>query len=411
MTEKNRESLLDLLRSIVKNLWSIIPTFAFWHLIIKIDFAPAVILTGAIFIIQAVFDFLSWYNKIFYVEDNVLYYNTGAFNKKTLEIPLDMIMGIAIKEDFSEKLFFLRTLIIDRGISGEEEIKLTLKRDNAFVFRNRLLKDKVITDTKKQTDENIIYKIGKRDLFLFALINKSYILLFSFVVSMGFTLSELGIAKMLNGLEFNYLIVILIFVLLLAINFCIGLIRFYGFTVRKKDKILEISRGFFNRKISSVNIANICGINTSQTVLQRCFNKSTLSVSTLGFNDEAGATIVFPMADENRLAELQLNLFPKFNYTGKKHRIHKRYKLRYKNARYGYDVKLLYLCGGFFKKKTATILTDEVDCIKCQQYSWQRTDNICKLKVRYKAMKFSDLKKMKGVPMHSFDEISNIIIN
>ncbi len=412
MMQKNRESIIDLLRSMLKEIWNSLPSFAFLNIIFNFNLALATIATALLFLIRLGIAFLLWYNKIFYIKDNVLYYHTGIFNKKTLEIPLNLIMGVSIKENFSEKLFSLRTLILDRGLEEREEMNLTLQKDKAYNFRNLLLQ-KLSEDVSVQNqDENEIYKLSFLDLLFFSFFKRSYLQIIAFLFSSASFIvrNELGENFTIPIMPFLILIFVITLSLLL-INFYINFTQLYGFTVYKKADFLEIHKGFLNRKISSVNIKKICSVTTHQGFTQRLTNKISVSVNTLGFKEDVGSAVIFPMLNKKLLDKTIKDLFPNFEFCGKIFKIHKKYRFRYNFSRYGFDDKLIYLYYGVFKKRSCLILTNEVDVIRYVQYPWNKPVNTCKIKINFKAMKLNDLKYMKGVPISHFNEISNIVLN
>ncbi len=410
--KKNRESKLQLVRELLSSIWGLVPTYFFFNVILGLSFIASILIVVFFFIIQIVYGMLAWNNKVFYVKDDIFYIQFGVFRKTSLEVPLEKIMGISIKEEIVEKIFFLRTLIIDRGLDIDEKLSLTLKKEEAFEFRKLLLKDNVLTEETQEIKTEMLYELSHKDLIIFSLSKISWFQLGAFIVSAVFFINEYDLTSAIS-VEFkqDLYTVLLVVLVLFLLNGIINFIKYYGFTVEKKENVIEMSTGLIIKKVTSINLMHINSVKTDQTIIQRIIKSKTVMISTLGYNDDLGeSAVVFPMIQDKELNVLWERLFLKFMYQGEVKKIHPAYLIRYRTTTYGYDDTLIFLSNGVFNKRVSIILKDEVDCIKSIQYPWQSLINVCQVKVCYKSMKLSDLKRLTGVSIENYKEMVDGVV-
>ena len=348
---------------------------------------------------------LKWYSNTFYLDKDVFYYKSGIFIKKEKKIPLDSILSIDLEENFKHRICGLKLLKIDTGANNNiKDIELLLKYNLAITLRNDLLGKNVQTVTD---EENIIYNLDLKSLFFFALTRSRFI----YLIAVSFVLISLLYEANINNLITKthsplvvFFILIAFFLVIKLITVSITMNKYYNYKVKMNDNLLEISSGFLERKVSSLNTQKVFALKTTQNLLQRMDNKITVSVSAFGYQDNDNEeAVIFPYIDKDNVNDIIKNIFPKFIYKGKLYNINPKYKIRYKKYIFGYNNELLYLHGGILSKTTNTILIDAINEISYKQTYFQRKYNTYKLVLGYKGKKLGDLNKFKGVDDNYID--------
>lgn len=105
-----------------------------------------VLLTGTAVLLAIVFLFaiLAWKNTVYYVENDVLFYENGILNKSKQGIFIDKITTINENQELIERIFQLSTFKVDAGSATKgNEIKLTINKKEAKLLKEALSHNKM----------------------------------------------------------------------------------------------------------------------------------------------------------------------------------------------------------------------------------------------------------------------------
>lgn len=421
MREVKRDSSLTLVGDIPTIFTESVSLGIFLWVTVKWKLSTILFICITNFLAFSIYKIIARNKTIYYIKDNILFNHRGIFIKKQIKIPLEKIASVDISQSFKQRLLNLYELNIDRGmVEDMEDIKIILKKDEANDFRNDLLE----FNARKENDceevlstENIIYKINFKDLFIYSLVRKPILFAITSIIGLSALLSEVDInfedvLQYANSIKYIIIAFVVIVILIRLACIIVNLNKFYNFEISRLDNMLDIRYGFTNKKMSSLNLDNICAIKIKQSLLQRFINTSSIHVNTVGYGDnEDEESVLFPNIANKEVDKIIKDLLGRFDFVGEKYSINPRYKLKYKNSALGYNEDLIYISGGILKKSISIISIKEVDSIEYIQNLLHKRNNTFKLKLKYKSMKFGDLNKVSGLDVNHFDDLQNIIEN
>ena len=412
--KKNRNSKLSIILNIFSSIKELIGICISLLVITELKIKTIILIGVLLYIISIIISISTWFTNTFYLDSNVFCYKTGVFISKEKKIPLDSILAIDLEENFKHRIFGLKMLKIDTGATDNiKDIEILLRRKLAVQLRNELLGKSLETIAN---EEDIAYDLDFKSLFLFAITRNRLIDLI--VISIGLIgfAYQLNINNLLTKVDsplIIFFIAISFFLVIKIIIVFINMNKYYNYKIKRQDTLLEISCGFIERKVYSLDTEKVFAVKTTQNILQRIDNKVTVSVSALGYQDnDSEEAVVFPYIGNDKVYDIMKTLFPKFIYKDELYNINKKYKLKYKKYLFGYNNEVLYLCGGILNKMTNTILIDSVDEVCYKQGYLQRKYNTYKLILGYRGKKLGDLTKIKGVDKEHIKNISEkVLIN
>ena len=365
-----------------------------------------------IYLIAMTISVLTWFFTTFYLEDDTFYYKRGILIKREDKIRLDKILGVDLEESLIQRLFGLKAVKIDIGATDQiSDIRIILQTNKSIQLRQRLLSQK--EEIEKIDSSTLIYHLGFKELIKFSLIKIGWFDVVLSLITLIFFTNEINLKETLMNLNLS-----ITFVVLLALTLIVTIIKaikisneYFDFKVRKYDHLLEISSGFINRKVYSLNTEKTCSIKTTQNIFQRMTNQVTVSISALGYQDnKENNAIIFPSIDIERANDMMKHLFPHFSISKDEiFNIHPKYKLKHRYYHFGYNKNILYLKGGLLKKKTNIICLQSIEDILYKQYSFQKKYHIAKLKVNYKGRKIGDICAIKGVDTSHIKNLIDLI--
>ncbi|MBQ8997845.1 MAG: PH domain-containing protein [Clostridium sp.] len=410
--KKNRNSKLSIVLKILSSIKELVCMCISLLIITELKMKTIIVIGILLYLPSIIVSILRWFANTFYLDDNMFCYKTGVFIRKENKIPLDSILAIDLEENLKYRIFGLKKVKIDVGATDNiKDIEISLRHKPAVQLRNELLGKNIETT---DNEEDIIYILDLKSLFLFAATRNKLadlivisigLIVFTYQFNINSLLTNLGSPLVI------FLVVISSFLVIKIITVLITMNKYYNYKIKMQDNLLEITCGFVERKVYSLDVEKVFAVKTTQNILQRVNNKATISVSALGYQDnDSEEAVVFPYIDNNELYDILKTIFPKFIYKNKLYDINKKYKLRYKKYLFGYSDEVLYLCGGILNKRTNTILIDSVDEVCYKQGCLQRKYNTYNLTLGYRGKKLGDLARIKGVDKEHIENISEKVL-
>ncbi|MCT4638501.1 MAG: PH domain-containing protein [Bacteroidales bacterium] len=163
LTKPSRQNIAGLILVLINSLRSFFSRF-FPLLIIFIfkkdlynQYKTTIILGAIAIVILLIINAILYYlNFWFYIEGDQFVLRKGYINKKNIQIPLDRIQSINIKQNVVQRFLKIVSLEIDTAGSANKEVKIiALKKEQADEIKQYLLYNKQNNDTTDEAEENI----------------------------------------------------------------------------------------------------------------------------------------------------------------------------------------------------------------------------------------------------------------
>ncbi len=182
LTKPSRQNVAGLILVLINSLRSFFSRFfpLLLIFIFKKDFFnqhKTLVILGAIaivilLIVNAILYYLNFW---FYIEDDQFVLRKGYINKKNIQIPLDRIQSINIKQNVVQQFLKIVTLEIDTAGSANKEVKIiALKKEQADEIKQYLLNNRAVSEdtdipqednrTEHSVKEDVITKLSVSDL-------------------------------------------------------------------------------------------------------------------------------------------------------------------------------------------------------------------------------------------------------
>ncbi|MCF0147667.1 MAG: PH domain-containing protein [Clostridium sp.] len=288
---------------------------------------------------------LKWFTTKFYINNNLLLYNTGLINKRKLEIPLDKINTIDISRNIFDRIFDVSTLKIDTGAVKEvgQEIKLKINEKNAYEIRNlinNLSEEKNNYIIESSRDNNEIYSktITFKEIVKYSFCKSKILwaiggvfIINDFILNLEDTFNISIIKDIIDSIDMDkvfsvglvkmILMIICLFVIvyiLISILYIIfESIRLYNFTLINDKNDIKIKYGLFTLKEYSIPIDKIYALRYKQNLLQQFFKIFQIEIVTIGYGDEKNEqAILYPVGDIDFINSILKEVLPSFHFTG-----------------------------------------------------------------------------------------------
>lgn len=368
---------------------------------------------------KVIYSILSYNKKTYRVDDEYFYYNYGIVFKKNIKLPISSILGVDVSESIHQRMFKLQKLSVDRGLSEDsEDINLVMKKREAMVWREKLLKYKDI-DESLNYSENLPYNMKFIDVVKFSLIKSqldgALIALVGIIyIKQNFEKQFSDTIDMYNAMYNKYFVLLFLLVIFILISKTISIFtcinKYYNFTVVKNGEKIEISRGLLIKQTSSIDTSKICAVKTRQNAFQKRANTSTVIVLTGGFSDGDNEEAIALLNIDNDLRDRILDeVIGDMVYRSQTTKVNKGHKISYRNSSIGYDDRLLYITGGIFKNHTNTILIREIDNVEIIENPKHRKLNTRKIRFDHKAQDVFGVRSVNGIDADLAQKIKEMI--
>ncbi len=302
---------------------------------------PLILIIGAVilFVLIIFFAILNWKNSIYYIENETLIIEKGVFSKSKQAIAFDKITTMNESQELLEKIFGLATFKVDAGSATKgNEVKLTISHYEAEQLRLQMSTkgQNINTDAKVIEKTQRVYSLNYKDLMKYAVTNCNLLLgivlvstLIQFindipVVGDHFEQYMNGWKKVFNKMGFEHLPIrsmiilsITILMIYLVVSFIVSVIRtfvkYYGFTLSRQSKELEISYGLIDRKSFMLSANKITALYISYSLFGRLVGLGELKIENIGYGDEKGeVAILFPIIQKKKIDKLLREVLPEF---------------------------------------------------------------------------------------------------
>lgn len=271
-------------------------TSMFW--IVTIIFALV-----AIIMLSSVVNYLMFTYQI--LEDEIII-KSGVFVKKVNHVPYDRIQNVTTNQWFFLKPFGLEELEIETaGQSDKAEVQLKAVPDSLKNEINHLRNNE--TATKRVESVGNTYTISWRDLLKFSFTSPAF---FSALLAISALYGKLkdainqdvyqNVANKMVQLGFLIMIVIILLILLIFYlgSAAILISKYYHFQLVENDDQLQMTRGLFQTKKTSISTKRIQAVVVKQPLLRSLLGIATIQlviVSNSKENDTEKDIVIMPV--------------------------------------------------------------------------------------------------------------------
>jgi putative membrane protein len=283
------------------------------------------------------FGILRWMTFSYTVDDGELRINQGVLIRKKRYIRQERIQSINTSQGLVQRLFGVVQIRIETAGGGSEpEVQLSaITKKEAEQLRDQLLSELIKEEEAEETkvvdtsngfggESEIVWKLSLKDLLITALTSSGVGLAFSAVGALffqidqfipdGFFVDNFGGLMKSSLVTFFILIIAVVFIAWL-LSTSATMLKYGGFTLRKRGDQLEISRGVLEKRQLTLSERRITAIRIVDTPLRQPFGYVSLYVESAGggSKDEQLSTILFPLLHQKDLTLFLGQILPQFS--------------------------------------------------------------------------------------------------
>lgn len=292
-------------------------TFPFWYLI------PLLFIGAGI-----IFNFISWYYKMYWVENNVLHIKEGLFTKKESYLNKERVQTINTSSNILYQILGLTRLKIETaGGDGEAEVQLAgITREEAANLIAMLNKNSDVKDAPELEVPSIVknehtavaYTLTWKEILLASITSGKFGLLFSILFVLADKIRDIMPNHIVKKIEhyvetyvsesdivgWGYMIVAL-----LLLSWIVSTIQYAlqhaNFTISRKRDEIRISQGLLERKELVLKAHRIHGIKMKEGILRKPFGYCSVHVEAIQKFEEGQTDVtIHPLMKKKKVLEM-----------------------------------------------------------------------------------------------------------
>ncbi|MDP7978534.1 PH domain-containing protein [Bacillus sp. WLY-B-L8] len=292
-------------------------TFPFWYLI------PLLFIGAGI-----IFNFISWYYKMYWVENNVLHIKEGLFTKKESYLNKERVQTINTSSNILYQILGLTRLKIETaGGDGEAEVQLAgITREEAANLIAMLNKNSDVKDAPelevpsiaKNEHTAVAYTLTWKEILLASITSGKFGLLFSILFVLSDKIRDIMPNHIVKKIEhyvetyvsesdivgWGYMIVAL-----LLLSWIVSTIQYAlqhaNFTISRKRDEIRISQGLLERKELVLKAHRIHGIKMKEGILRKPFGYCSVHVEAIQKFEEGQTDVtIHPLMKKKKVLEM-----------------------------------------------------------------------------------------------------------
>lgn len=274
------------------------------------------------------FGFIAWRRFSYSVTDDALYLEYGIFKRTKRTISKNRIQSIDLTETIVHRMFNLVKVQIETAGGGPnaeaslQAVTLVEGSNLREVLKNGVGSKEEVKEKKQFT----IKKITMPRLAFAGLTSGGVGIVLGFFVAVLLEFEDLVSEKMYNRV-FEWLSSTSIFILLLlglilvTIIWLLGvlwvMIRYGGFTIKRMDNELLITRGLLERKQVTIPLHRIQAIGIEENIFRQPFGYATVFAEIAGSRAEGellDSTVLFPLLHKREIPNFVRTFLKEFSF-------------------------------------------------------------------------------------------------
>lgn len=289
-----------------------------------------------------------WFRFFYIVTERELHIEYGLFVRKQRFVPFERIQSIHVTEGILHRLFGVVKLEIETaGGNIEPEAQLSsLKRGQAEELRAWIRKHKRASKEEEQLQDHEVeqyefeFRLPKKALLIVASTSGGFGIVFSLMGAIFSQIKEFipepfyeNIFKtfLSSGVAFIAVTIIVVALLAWIVSIINTVLRFGGFTIKKKENELVIERGLLEKRQVTIPISKVQAVRIDEGILRQPFGYATISVEVAGSNrdEDEQSTMIHPLIKTKQIDSFLQNVLPAFVEDVNFHSVPKRALRRY----------------------------------------------------------------------------------
>ncbi|WP_410981611.1 PH domain-containing protein [Bacillus cereus] len=259
-------------------------------------------------LILAIFSFVKWYFKVYWIENNILHIKQGVFVKKESYLNKERVQTISTASNIIYQLFELTKLKIETAGGGSEpEVTLAgIKEEEAKELIALLNKVEAVKPLKeeeglRQEPNTTVYQLTAKEILLASITSGQFGLLFSglFFLYTQFdnVLPKWLIDKVESYVKDNSIYELLYMgAILIVISWVISTIGYAlkhaNFTVERNGNEIRISQGLLEKKEMVLKLNRIQALTMKEGILRQPFGYCSLEVEVIQSIDTKDMNVI-----------------------------------------------------------------------------------------------------------------------
>lgn len=281
-----------------------------------------VIFAGVFILFSLIIGVLSWLRFTYRVEDGELRIESGLFIKKKRYIPFERIQSLDLSEGVLQRPFGLVRVRVETagssGVKDAEAVLTAITKAEAQAIQDILTSvkysERVEVEDGVEEDE-VIYKIKPSQLLLLASTSGGAGVVISAAIAFIAQFDELiPYEKMFeelqglisSGVVFVSAIIFLVFLLAWMVAVVGTIMKYAGFTVKKVDGDLIISRGLLEKRRLTIPLNRVQGILICENIIRQPLGLATVYIESAGGSQEGDGSkaLILPIMKKKEIASL-----------------------------------------------------------------------------------------------------------
>lgn len=267
---------------------------------------------------------IRWLRYTYRLEDGELRIEYGVIVRKKRYIPFERIQSLDFSENILHQIFGLVKVSVEtagsEGLEAEAVLTAVTKSD-ALVIQEVLKRakgkqtDESVQNDTFETKERAIYKISSKELVLLASTSGGVGVVITAVIAFLSQFDEFipfekifkdVVATAVNEVFLISIVIFLGFLLAWIIAVIGMMLKYAGFTLKRTDKDLIITRGLLEKKQITIPLKRIQGIRVSENVLRQPLKLATVYLESAGGSagESGGSVMILPLVKKERIKGL-----------------------------------------------------------------------------------------------------------
>ncbi|MBC6976107.1 PH domain-containing protein [Bacillus sp. Xin] len=272
-------------------------------------------------LILAIFSFVKWYFKVYWIENNILHIKQGVFVKKESYLNKERVQTISTTSNIIYQLFELTKLKIETAGGGSEpEVTLAgIKEEEAkelIALLNKVEDEKPVKEEEglRRETNTTVYQLTAKEILLASITSGQFGLLFSGLFFLYTQFDNVLPKWLIEEVEtyvkdnsvYNLLYMVAILIVISWIISTIGYaLKHANFTVQRNGNEIRISQGLFEKKEMVLKLHRIQALTMKEGILRQPFGYCSMEVEVIQSIDTKNMNVILhPLMKKKDVQEL-----------------------------------------------------------------------------------------------------------